>query len=96
VSGRDGGVTRLGTRGGDDDPRLAQFLRGVTMGALVGAAIAGSAIWRRRLARSAELAARPSPVITAGRGGSTGQPAAPAPERPALAAPSTSERATPG
>jgi hypothetical protein len=43
---------------GDTDPRLASFLRGVTIGALVGAAIAGSALWeraqRRRTAADAD------------------------------------------
>jgi hypothetical protein len=33
------------------DTRLATFLRGLVVGALVGAAIAGSAIWRRTGAR---------------------------------------------
>jgi hypothetical protein len=32
---------------GEGDPRVAAFLRGVTIGALVGAAIAGSALWER-------------------------------------------------
>ena len=45
---------------GDTDPRLASFLRGVTIGALVGAAIAGSALWeraqRRRMAGGADEA----------------------------------------
>jgi hypothetical protein len=44
--------------GSDTDPRLASFLRGVTIGALVGAAIAGSALWeraqRRRMAAAAD------------------------------------------
>jgi hypothetical protein len=31
----------------DDGEGLARFLRGMTLGALVGAAIAGSAIWQR-------------------------------------------------
>jgi hypothetical protein len=31
----------------DDTPRMAVFLRGLTIGALVGAAIAGSTIWSR-------------------------------------------------
>jgi hypothetical protein len=35
----------------DADPRVAAFLRGVTIGALVGAAIAGSALWERALRR---------------------------------------------
>jgi len=32
---------------GGESPRLTIFMRGVTIGALVGAAIAGSAIWER-------------------------------------------------
>ncbi|MFL5750723.1 MAG: hypothetical protein ACJ767_08945 [Chloroflexota bacterium] len=31
-----------------DDPRSAQFVRGLAIGALVGAAIAGSTLWQRR------------------------------------------------
>jgi hypothetical protein len=31
-----------------DDPRAAQFVRGLAIGALVGAAIAGSTLWQRR------------------------------------------------
>ena len=34
-----------------EDPRAATFLRGVVVGALVGAAIAGSTIWQRRHAQ---------------------------------------------
>ena len=34
-------------RSDDDSPRLQAFLRGLSIGALVGAAIAGSAIWER-------------------------------------------------
>ena len=30
------------------DPRLVNFVRGVAVGALIGAAIAGSSLWRRR------------------------------------------------
>jgi hypothetical protein len=37
----------------DADPRVASFLRGVTIGALVGAAIAGSALWERAARRRA-------------------------------------------
>lgn len=36
-----------------DEERAATFLRGLTVGALVGAAIAGSRIWRRRGRRAA-------------------------------------------
>ena len=38
-----GGATAVG-----DNPRLAQFVRGVALGAFVGAAIAGSTLWGRR------------------------------------------------
>jgi hypothetical protein len=70
---------RLPTQRGqrDDDP-LAVFVRGATMGAFVGAVIAGSTIWRRvwRHAASAQAAALPRP----------GRPAPPAegadPHRP--------------
>ena len=51
---------------GDGDPRVAAFLRGVTIGALVGAAIAGSALWdrasrRRAAAEAADSAAQDEP-----------------------------------
>jgi hypothetical protein len=35
----------------DDDQRATTFARGLALGALVGAAIAGSTIWQRRRAR---------------------------------------------
>jgi hypothetical protein len=41
----------------DADPRVASFLRGVTIGALVGAAIAGAALWERAARRRAAEAA---------------------------------------
>ena len=47
---------RAAAEGGSDadgDPRVAAFLRGVTIGALVGAAIAGSALWERAVRRRA-------------------------------------------
>jgi hypothetical protein len=41
--------------GEDDDAEgMARFLRGMTLGALVGAAIAGSAIWQRARSRTSE------------------------------------------
>jgi hypothetical protein len=52
-----GGSGRSLTRPrGGSDPRLSRFLRGLALGALVGAAVAGSAFWRRegRLAKQAE------------------------------------------
>jgi len=50
--------TRLGQR--DDDP-LAVFVRGATVGAFIGAVIAGSTIWRRvrRHAASAPAGTQP-------------------------------------
>lgn len=47
----------------DDElsPRLAAFLRGVTIGALVGAAVAGSALWERAVRRREEAARRAGP-----------------------------------
>jgi len=53
----------LGTR--DDDP-LAVFVRGATVGAFVGAVIAGSTIWRRLAARRAAA----SPAANAPAAGS--------------------------
>ena len=53
-----------GGTGDDDDQRATTFARGLALGALVGAAIAGSTIWQRRHARGAT---RPSvePLPTA-------------------------------
>jgi hypothetical protein len=45
----------------DADPRVASFLRGVTIGALVGAAIAGSALWERAVRRREQESSRPGP-----------------------------------
>jgi hypothetical protein len=45
-------ITRA-TDGTADDPRAGSFARGMVLGALVGAAIAGSTIWQRRHARLA-------------------------------------------
>jgi hypothetical protein len=36
---------------GPSDPRLVAFARGLALGALVGAAIAGSTVWNRRSTR---------------------------------------------
>jgi len=45
----------------DESHRLAVFLRGLTIGALVGAAIAGSAIWERARRRVEQAPATPEP-----------------------------------
>lgn len=42
------GTVRDLLAGVDDRTASATFLRGLTLGALIGAAIAGSAIWQRR------------------------------------------------
>ena len=62
----------------DDDRRASTFARGLALGALVGAAIAGSAIWQRRHAMSPEAIA-PAPVSPE----SGAPPTTPEGERPA-------------
>ena len=49
---------------GEVDQRAATFARGLVLGALVGAAIAGSTIWQRR--QAAREASRHRPVVGAG------------------------------
>jgi hypothetical protein len=59
VSDRESLVDRLvGAAGEGEDPRATQFVRGLAIGALVGAAIAGSTIWQRRRATGRTI--RPS------------------------------------
>lgn len=43
------------------DERASTFARGLALGALVGAAIAGSTLWQRHLARRSRPAAAPEP-----------------------------------
>ena len=52
-------ITRA-TDGSGDDPRAGSFARGMVLGALVGAAIAGSTIWQRRQARLAPKGKSPA------------------------------------
>jgi hypothetical protein len=58
MSDRESLVERLtsGIGGQGDDPRAAQFVRGLALGALVGAAIAGSTLWQRRRAAAERVA----------------------------------------
>jgi hypothetical protein len=42
------GLTDLAELLGKEQPRVSKFVRGLAVGALVGAAIAGSTIWQRR------------------------------------------------
>ncbi len=46
----------------DRDRRASTFARGVAIGALVGAAIAGSTIWQRRQGHVAELSSGDEPA----------------------------------
>jgi hypothetical protein len=48
--------TVVGGTDADRDERASTFARGLALGALVGAAIAGSTIWQRRLARQRQAA----------------------------------------
>jgi hypothetical protein len=53
-------IVRAIAGGDDDDQRATTFARGLALGALVGAAIAGSTIWQRRHARTAMLPVEPA------------------------------------
>ena len=46
-------VRAVGGASPEADERASTFARGLALGALVGAAIAGSAIWQRRQSRTA-------------------------------------------
>ncbi|HET9347362.1 MAG TPA: hypothetical protein VFO05_16840, partial [Candidatus Limnocylindrales bacterium] len=54
-----------GDAGPDEDPRVAQFVRGLAIGALVGAAIAGSTLLQRRRSAGQASARQPSIPATA-------------------------------
>ncbi len=45
---------------GDDGRTGASFMRGLTIGAIIGAIIAGSSIWSRRHRRQSASSAEPS------------------------------------
>jgi hypothetical protein len=49
-------IARVVEAAAGEDPRPATFARGLAIGALVGAAIAGSTIWQRRHNRMADSA----------------------------------------
>jgi hypothetical protein len=55
--------------GGDEDrdQRASTFARGLALGALVGAAIAGSTIWQRRQSHRADSPASAKPVAPVDR-----------------------------
>jgi len=83
VSDRESLIDRLvgGAVGEGEDPRAAQFVRGLALGALVGAAIAGSTIWQRRRtsgrSSGGDQPADPQQGSTQASGGSTEDAAAP-------------------
>jgi hypothetical protein len=61
-------IARAAEQSVGDDVRATTFVRGLVLGALVGAAIAGSTIWQRRhnQATEAASAADPSEMSDAG------------------------------
>ena len=68
MSGRDQGLVetvREALRGEEGAPTGTTFMRGLTLGALIGAAVAGSAIWQRRGRRRLQRpATEPDSVTT--------------------------------
>ena len=56
-------LVRVVEQATDDDVRATNFVRGLALGALVGAAIAGSTIWQRR--RHPSPGAQPETAPTA-------------------------------
>jgi len=56
-------LVRVVEQATDDDVRATNFVRGLALGALVGAAIAGSTIWQRR--RHPSPGAQPEKAPTA-------------------------------
>jgi hypothetical protein len=67
--------------GGTDDEernqRASTFARGLAIGALVGAAIAGSTIWQRRAARQPSVEAPATPASLGATTPPSGSPAEP-------------------
>ena len=67
MSGRDQGVVetvREALRGEEGASTGTTFMRGLTLGALMGAAVAGSAIWQRRGRRRRQRIAASSDILT--------------------------------
>ncbi len=67
MSGRDQGVVetvREALRGEEGASTGTTFMRGLTLGALMGAAVAGSAIWQRRGRRRRQRIAAASDIVT--------------------------------
>lgn len=73
MSGRDQGLVqtvRETLRGEEGASSGTTFMRGLTLGALLGAAVAGSAIWQRRGRRREERRATNSALVAVDRPGS--------------------------
>lgn len=71
MSSRDQGLVetvREALRGEEGGSSCTTFMRGLTLGALMGAAVAGSAIWQRRGRRRLERRATESDVVVATEG----------------------------
>ena len=67
MSGRDQGIVetvREALRGEEGASSGTTFMRGLTLGALMGAAVAGSAIWQRRGRRRLERRATDADIVT--------------------------------
>ena len=66
MSDRDLGMVeavREALRGNEGASAGTTFMRGLTLGALIGAAVAGSAIWQRRGRRRLQLPAQDSDIV---------------------------------
>ena len=66
MSGRDQGIVetvREALRGEEGASSGTTFMRGLTLGALMGAAVAGSAIWQRRGRRRQERRATDPDIV---------------------------------
>ena len=61
--------------GGDpSQPQMSTFMRGLVVGAFVGAAVAGSTIWRRRRDQAAKLRAMSTPTAPSGQAADGDEP----------------------
>jgi hypothetical protein len=74
----------------EDDERATTFAKGLALGALVGAAIAGSTIWQRRHARAA-IRPTTGPAADAPAGGAKARDAEPGEAEPGEAEPRGSD-----
>jgi hypothetical protein len=71
-----------GGRDDDNDQRATTFARGLALGALVGAAIAGSTMWQRRHERAGARSRADAPLRAAAESGTGSVPRAESDLRP--------------